>query len=187
MLRRTCLNILIFSRRTCLRDFSLLFIFSLLLGWSNMLKCFVFLFAIVWMTNSMTILCFLSHAWMNTSKLLFTFYNMIGWTYLIFWSIKQAWMNMFKLGILCFTLTSWMNMPYFHAFFTFTLLSNKFHFLFLFTLNSPTHVCLEFLQISMFMWYIICICLTWYDIGYLNLGDWFYLARWVRNPFHLIN
>ena len=64
------------------------------------------------------------------------------------------------------------------------LLSNKFHFfLFLFMSNSPNTYLFTIPASHMFIWHIPCICLTWHDIGHLNLGDRFYRVRWVLNPF----
>ena len=68
-------------------------------------------------------------------------------------------------------------------FLTLKLLSNKFHFLFLFMSNSSNTYLFTIPANYMFIWHILCICLTRHDIGHLNLGDRFYRVRWVLNPF----
>ena len=67
-----------------------------------MLKYFVFLFAIVWMTKSMIILYFPSRTWINTSKLLFCFQNMLRWTCLhscfsLFWMLR--WIGLINIMV----------------------------------------------------------------------------------------
>ena len=93
-------------------------------------------------------------------------------------------MNMSRLGILLclYWFLGW-TCHYLYSFFTLKLLSNKFHFLFLFMSNSSNAYLFTIPANYMFIWHILCICLTWHDIGHLNLGDWFYQARWVFNPF----
>ena len=92
-------------------------------------------------------------------------------------------MNMSRLGILCLYWSLGWTCHYLHIFYTLKLLSNKFHFLFLFMSNSPNTYLFTISTNYMFIWHIFCISLPWHDIGHLNLGDWFYQARWVLNPF----
>ena len=44
-------------------------------------------------------------------------------------------------------------------------------------IKCPNNVYLKFLQIDIFIWYIVSICLTWHDIGHPNLGDQFLLGE----------
>ena len=92
-------------------------------------------------------------------------------------------MNMSRLGILCLYWSLGWTCHYLYSFFTLKLLSNRFHFLFLFMSNSPNTYLFTIPANYMFIWHILCICLTWHDIGHLNLGDRFYRAKWVLNPF----
>ena len=70
-----------------------------------------------------------------------------------------------------------MKMPLFSNFFYIYLVIKHILLLFLSTLNAPTHVYLKFLQIDIFIWYIVSICLTWHDIGHPNLADQFLLGE----------
>ena len=95
---------------------------------------------------------------------------------------------MSRLGILClYWSLGWTChcLHFFFFFFTLKLLSNKFlfFFFFLFMSNSPNTYLFTIPANYMFIWHILCICMTWHDIGHLNLGDWFYWTRSVLNPF----